>query len=69
MLGDRVARPLDLAFWTEAALLSEAGIDAVVFGPGHIDQAHAADEYVEETQLETAYQTFLALFAGEALSP
>ena len=53
----------------DVAKLGEAGIDAVVFGPGHIEQAHAADEYVEETQLEIAYQTFLAVFAGAALAP
>ena len=34
--------------------LSERGIDAVVFGPGAIEQAHAADEYVEIAELETA---------------
>jgi len=70
-LGNRVAQPLDLAFWTEAALLSEAGIDAVVFGPGFIEQAHAADEYVDEAQLETAFQAFLTVFRGclPAVSP
>ncbi len=39
-------------FWTEAALFSEAGIPAIVFGPGHIEQAHSADEWVEFSQLE-----------------
>ena len=40
------------------ALLSEQGIDAVVFGPGFIDQAHAADEYVEIAELEAARAAF-----------
>ena len=31
---------------------SERGIDAVVFGPGDVAQAHAADEYVEIAELE-----------------
>ena len=31
--------PIDLAYWTEAAVLSEAGIDALVYGPGDIAQA------------------------------
>ena len=44
LLGEPARHPIDLAFWTEAALLGEAGIDSVVFGPGHIEQAHAADE-------------------------
>lgn len=46
LLGDHLARPIDLAFWTEAAMLSAAGIDAVVFGAGAIDVAHAPDEHV-----------------------
>jgi len=60
-LGPVAEAPIDLAFWTEAALLAQAGIDAVVFGPGHIEQAHAADEYVELSQLETASATFAHL--------
>jgi acetylornithine deacetylase len=63
LLGDRVRTPVDLAFWTEAALFAEAGIDAVVVGPGHIEQAHAADEYVEEHQLEMAREMFLRIFS------
>ena len=51
--------PVDLQFWTEAALLSSAGIDAVVFGPGAIAQAHAPDEYVELAQLIEAYDAFV----------
>jgi acetylornithine deacetylase len=39
-------------FWTEAALFSHAGLDAIVYGPGDIAQAHAADEWVELAQLE-----------------
>jgi acetylornithine deacetylase len=50
---------VDLQFWTEAALLSAAGIDAVVFGPGSITQAHAPDEYVELAQLVEAYEAFV----------
>ncbi len=36
----------DVDFFTEAAFFSGAGADAVVFGPGDIAQAHAADEWV-----------------------
>jgi acetylornithine deacetylase len=59
LLGVRARSPVDLAFWTEAALFSEAGIDAVVFGPGDIAQAHGADEYVELEQLAAARDAFL----------
>ncbi|MEM1080035.1 MAG: acetylornithine deacetylase [Pseudomonadota bacterium] len=41
-------------FWTEAALFSRGGKDAVVLGPGHIEQAHTVDEWVELDQLERA---------------
>jgi acetylornithine deacetylase len=58
LLGARARAPIDLGFWTEAARLSERGIDAVVFGPGRIQQAHAADEFVELAQLEAAKAAF-----------
>jgi acetylornithine deacetylase len=64
LLGERVRAPADLAFWTEAALFSEAGIDAVVFGPGYIEQAHAADEFVELSQLEMARDVFMRVFSS-----
>jgi acetylornithine deacetylase len=58
IFADVAAAPLDLAFWTEAARLSEHGIDAVVYGPGRIEEAHAADEHVEEAELEAAQALF-----------
>jgi acetylornithine deacetylase len=57
-LGARVDAPVDLAFWTEAAVLSRAGIDAVVLGPGDIAQAHAPDEFIAIDELETARALF-----------
>jgi acetylornithine deacetylase len=41
--------------WTDAALLNEAGIPAICFGPGDISMAHAAEEFVpvEEIGLAT----------------
>jgi acetylornithine deacetylase len=58
-LGPAVSDTVDLQFWTEAALISAAGIDAVVFGPGEIAQAHGPDEYVETAQLALARDTFV----------
>jgi acetylornithine deacetylase len=63
LLGQRVDQPVDLAFWTEAALFGAAGIDAVVFGPGDIAQAHAPDEFVELDQLVQAREAFLKVFS------
>ena len=44
-----------LSAWTDAALLNEAGIPAICFGPGDIALAHAAEEFVpvEEIGLAT----------------
>ncbi len=63
LLGERARSPVDLAYWTEAALFAVAGIDAVVFGPGDIAQAHGADEFVEIAQLEIARDAFIALLS------
>ncbi|HXS74367.1 MAG TPA: acetylornithine deacetylase [Rhodanobacteraceae bacterium] len=48
-LGLAVGNAVD--FWTEAALFSQAGYIAFVYGPGDIAQAHAADEWVALGQL------------------
>lgn len=59
--------PIDLPYWTEAAMLSEAGVNAVVFGPGHIDQAHKPNEYVEAGQLVKAAKVYAAALSGGQL--
>jgi acetylornithine deacetylase len=46
----RVAVP----YGTDASSLAEAGIPAVVFGPGDIAQAHTKDEWVNLKQVEQA---------------
>ncbi len=46
-------------FWTEASLFSEAGITAIVFGPGNITEAHTANEWVELKQLEKVEQHYI----------
>jgi acetylornithine deacetylase len=43
-----------LSAWTDAALLNEAGIAAVCFGPGDIALAHAAEEYVPVSEIHHA---------------
>jgi len=40
-----------VAFGTEAGIFQNNGMDAVVCGPGSIEQAHKADEYIEIDQL------------------
>ena len=55
----RTIGPLD--FWTEAAMWTAHGKQAIVIGPGDIAQAHAADEYVPLDDLEWAVELFRAL--------
>jgi acetylornithine deacetylase len=43
-----------LSAWTDAALLNDAGIPAICFGPGDIALAHAAEEYVPVDEIERA---------------
>ena len=62
-LADELRLPVGNAvdFWTEAALFSQAGMTALVYGPGDIAQAHAADEWVALEQLRTAVETYCRL--------
>ena len=41
-----------VAYGTEGGLFQLAGIPTVVCGPGNIDQAHKADEFIRITELE-----------------
>lgn len=45
----------------DAAFLNQAGIPAVIYGPGSLLQAHAVDEYVEVEELITATKAFALL--------
>jgi acetylornithine deacetylase len=53
-----------VSFATEAGLFEEAGCPTVICGPGDIEQAHAADEFVTLAQLE-ACLAFLAKLAPQ----
>ncbi|MEA3247164.1 MAG: ArgE/DapE family deacylase [Gemmatimonadota bacterium] len=43
-----------LSCWTDAALLTAAGIPAICFGPGDIAVAHAKEEYVPLADVDSA---------------
>ena len=66
ILGGRPAEFGPLDFWTEAALWSAAGVDAVVIGPGDIAQAHAPDEFVPLDDLQWAIDLFTHVLARNA---
>jgi acetylornithine deacetylase len=62
-LADALGLPIGHAvdFWTEASLFSQAGLTALVYGPGDIAQAHSADEWVALDQLDQAATTYRRL--------
>jgi acetylornithine deacetylase len=45
-------------FSSDASKLSAQGIPSLVFGPGSIDQAHAAVEYIDLAEVERAYEFY-----------
>lgn len=66
--GER-ARIEGLSAWTDCALLNEAGIPAICYGPGDIGLAHAAAEWVETAEIEratTALATLAVRWCAEA---
>ncbi|PCC75253.1 Acetylornithine deacetylase/Succinyl-diaminopimelate desuccinylase [Nannocystis exedens] len=60
-LGLPPGDPVD--FWTEAALFSAAGCDVLVYGPGSIEQAHTAGEYVPLADLVEAASRYRAILS------
>jgi len=52
-----------VSYGTEAGLFSDIGIQTVVCGPGSIEQAHRADEYVERHQIEACLRFMQDLIA------
>jgi acetylornithine deacetylase len=63
VLARRLSLPVgpEVDFWTEASLFAEAGLTAIVYGPGSIDQAHTADEWVELANLETVAESYMKM--------
>ncbi len=57
-----------VAYGTEAGHFQRAGIPAVICGPGSIDQAHKADEFVALSELATC-ENFLRKVIARAATP
>jgi acetylornithine deacetylase len=49
--------PGTVAFGTEAHFLQTLGMQTVVWGPGHIDQAHQPNEYLAHSHIQPAIDT------------
>jgi acetylornithine deacetylase len=64
LVAGHVTALVSLDFWTEAALLTAAGIDAIVVGPGDIGRAHAADEWVSLADLAWTTDLYAEILRG-----
>lgn len=53
-------------YGTDAATISRGGVPSVVFGPGSIDQAHTADEWLPLDELEAASEVLYQFLRGYA---
>lgn len=54
---------IGVAYATDAPFFAQLGIAAVVFGPGSINQAHTADEWISVDQLHKAVDVYYRLAA------
>jgi acetylornithine deacetylase/succinyl-diaminopimelate desuccinylase family protein len=50
--------PAGVPYGSDASKLSRRGVPSIVFGPGSIDRAHAAVEYVETDQVLQAFEFY-----------
>jgi len=55
-LHERPSEPIGVGFGTHAPRYVALGAPVVVFGPGSIEQAHTADEWIDVAELECAAQ-------------
>jgi acetylornithine deacetylase len=54
----RQRRMIGVPYATDAAFYGRAGVPAVVFGPGQLEQAHTADEWIDLEQLHAAAEIY-----------
>ena len=50
--------PIGVPFGSDASKLGRSGVPTIIFGPGSIDQAHAAVEYIELNQVVKAFEFY-----------
>jgi acetylornithine deacetylase len=61
------ARQIGVPYGTNAPFYAASGIPTVVFGPGSIDQAHTANEWIAIDQLHRAVEIYYRLGRGATL--
>lgn len=63
----REGTPIGVDYCTDASVLSEAGRPIVIVGPGSIEQAHTADEFIELEALQEGAR-FYAVMMGQTIT-
>jgi acetylornithine deacetylase/succinyl-diaminopimelate desuccinylase family protein len=59
-----VGRLVGVPYGSDASKLSRAGVPSIILGPGSIDRAHAAEEYVELDQVACAAEMYARIILG-----
>jgi acetylornithine deacetylase len=54
-------RPSGVPFGSDATKMTAAGIPTIIFGPGSIEQAHTANEFVSVAEVAKAAEMLAAL--------
>ncbi|MEQ1827853.1 MAG: M20 family metallopeptidase [Pirellula sp.] len=56
--------PCGVPFGSDASKLERSGVPTILFGPGSIDQAHTAVEYVDLDQVDRAFEFYRHVIEG-----
>ena len=56
--------PEGVPYGSDATKMTARGIPSIIFGPGSIDQAHTADEFVRVADVVTAAEMLAAVARG-----
>jgi acetylornithine deacetylase/succinyl-diaminopimelate desuccinylase-like protein len=59
ILGGLGSRPVGAPWFCDAAVFAAKGCPSIAIGPGSIDQAHTADEFIEVEELRRGGRFFL----------
>ena len=58
---------ISVAFGTEGPFLQQLGMDTIILGPGHIDQAHQPDEYMSLDMIKPCIEILQKLITQHCL--
>jgi len=61
LVSGRIPGISSLSGWTDGATILNAGIPTVILGPGNMEQAHTADEWINISEIIDAVKIYLSL--------